>query len=164
MTNLPSFVLQQRGLKVKPRKSKLHAANWEKTLNVILDNSFATKSDDIQAPANSFDFVFCYAAAHHFPDMQKTLEEIYRILKPGGTCFFFHEPTSNRMLYKMAYKRVNTVRNVVHEDLLIPKVLQNIAMKTGFEMKLYYDPSITKRAPLETLYYFVILYYQKSHF
>jgi ubiquinone/menaquinone biosynthesis C-methylase UbiE len=31
-----------------------------------------------------FDFVFSYGVLHHTPDIQKTFDEIYRVLKPGG--------------------------------------------------------------------------------
>ncbi|MBK9249262.1 MAG: class I SAM-dependent methyltransferase [Ignavibacteria bacterium] len=33
---------------------------------------------------NSFDAVYSFGVIHHTPNIQKTIEETYRILKPGG--------------------------------------------------------------------------------
>ncbi len=33
---------------------------------------------------DSFDFVFCGAVLHHFPNLKKISREIYRVTKPGG--------------------------------------------------------------------------------
>ncbi len=35
----------------------------------------------------SFDFVYSFGVIHHSPDTQKIINEIHRILKPGGQCF-----------------------------------------------------------------------------
>lgn len=39
-------------------------------------------------PDNSFDAIFTYATHEHIPDIETALEEIVRILKPGGVCLF----------------------------------------------------------------------------
>lgn len=49
---------------------------WEKEFDVKIDRSFAAKSYKIDAPDKSFDFIFCYAAAHHFVEHKKTLKEL----------------------------------------------------------------------------------------
>lgn len=36
---------------------------------------------------NTFDFVYSFGVVHHTPDIQKTINKIYRILKPGGSCY-----------------------------------------------------------------------------
>lgn len=43
---------------------------------------------------NSYDVVMSRYALHHFPDLQDTFHELYRILKPGGQ-FLFADPTPN---------------------------------------------------------------------
>lgn len=40
----------------------------------------------------SFDAVFDFGALHHVPDWQRSIAEVRRVLKPGGT-FFFEEVT-----------------------------------------------------------------------
>ena len=39
-------------------------------------------------PGNSFDVVVCSHAYEHVPDSSLLLSEIYRVLKPGGVCYF----------------------------------------------------------------------------
>jgi ubiquinone/menaquinone biosynthesis C-methylase UbiE len=39
---------------------------------------------NIELPDNSFDFVFARFLFQHLPDPKRVLEEIYRVLKPGG--------------------------------------------------------------------------------
>lgn len=36
---------------------------------------------------NTFDFVYSFGVIHHTPDIQKAINEIYRVLKPGGSCY-----------------------------------------------------------------------------
>lgn len=55
--------------------------------------------------ADSIPFVFCYETLHHFPDPAPVVEEIYRVLAPGGV-FFFDEEPYKRMLHLNAYKSV----------------------------------------------------------
>lgn len=38
----------------------------------------------MQFPSNHFDCVICYHVLEHIPDDQKAMEEIFRVLKPGG--------------------------------------------------------------------------------
>ncbi|MDD4335470.1 MAG: class I SAM-dependent methyltransferase [Desulfotomaculaceae bacterium] len=41
-------------------------------------------SDDLPWPHNFFDLVVCNSSFHHFPEPVKVLNEINRVLKPGG--------------------------------------------------------------------------------
>lgn len=45
-------------------------------------------SMDIQFPDNTFDVVNCTQIYEHVPDSKRLISEIYRVLKPGGICFF----------------------------------------------------------------------------
>jgi len=38
----------------------------------------------IQYPDNSFDAILCHHVLEHIPDYRKALEELFRVLKPGG--------------------------------------------------------------------------------
>ena len=48
---------------------------------------------------NTFDLVVGHAVLHHIPDVEKSLREVVRILKPGGRFVFAGEPTSAGNVY-----------------------------------------------------------------
>ena len=51
--------------------------------------SFYCASDaHLPFPDSSFDAIFTYATHEHIPDIENALEEIIRVLKPGGVCLF----------------------------------------------------------------------------
>lgn len=41
-------------------------------------------AENMPFDSNSFDAVYSFGVIHHTPNMQKTIEETYRVLKPGG--------------------------------------------------------------------------------
>jgi len=131
-------------------------SKWEKIFKVTLDRSYACKSYEIPEPDSSEDCIFCFASAHHFADLKKTMLEICRVLKRGGVCFFFHEPTSSRFFYKYAWKRVNKKRPTVPEDVIIYKLLLHQAETAGLKAEIFFNPTIKKRGPFETIYYFFL--------
>lgn len=58
------------------------------SLKGYLENQYALKTADAEnltLDDNSFDLVYSYGVIHHSPDTEKCLDEIYRVLKPGGT-------------------------------------------------------------------------------
>lgn len=42
-------------------------------------------AESLPFPDNSFDFIYCFGVIHHTPNTEKTVEEMYRVLKPDGT-------------------------------------------------------------------------------
>lgn len=54
----------------------------------------ASDFNDIPLPAASVDAAFIFAAIHHSLSPIKTLQEVGRILKPGGTLFILENPAS----------------------------------------------------------------------
>jgi SAM-dependent methyltransferase len=129
---------------------------WERLFEVRIDNSYACTSYEINEIDASLDQIFCFAAAHHFLAHKRTLREISRVLKPGGKAFYFHEPATPRWLYLPAYWRVNRKRPEVPEDVLIISKLRELAHEMGLDMHVDYYPSLIKRGPFETVYYFVL--------
>lgn len=49
---------------------------------------FVVSDARLPFPDNSFDAVFTYATHEHIPEIETALEEIRRVLKPGGVCLF----------------------------------------------------------------------------
>src|SRR4051794_8839675 len=72
----------------------LHTADWwfdaggvyfERVLSTMFDPAIASES---------LDFVFCCEVLHHNakPELRRTLSELHRVLKPGGTLIVLREP------------------------------------------------------------------------
>ena len=58
----------------------------------------------IPLPDNSVDIVVSIGCLHHIPDIQKAIDEIYRVLKPGGV---FKGMVYNRNSYRfLVYRRI----------------------------------------------------------
>jgi len=129
---------------------------WENIFNVKIDNSFACRSHEIPLEDNSIDLVFCFQAAHHFTDHEKTLKEINRILKSGGVCLYLREPSCKKYIYQFAYKRVNRNRPIVHEDVLIYKDIVNIGQRNGFQVTHAFDTSCTGHHAFSAVYYYIL--------
>lgn len=129
---------------------------WEHHFQVKLDDTFACRSYEIPLPAASIDLIFCFAAAHHFVAHRRTLAEIARVLRPGGRCFYFHEPTCSRFLYKAAHRRVNRIRPEVPEDVLRYREIEKLAHQASLQLRLHADTSLLKRGQLEYFYYWTL--------
>lgn len=129
-------------------------SHWEHFLRISLDGKIVCKSYAIPFPDDALDIVFCYASAHHFVAHEKTLKEIYRVLKKGGCVIYLHEPSCRKYIYKIAYWRVNKKRPAVPEDVLVYKDMVNIAKTVGFETTdFFFDPTTINRGPIEGVYY-----------
>lgn len=37
-------------------------------------------------PNDAFDYVYSWGVLHHSPEIEQSIEEVYRVLRPGGTC------------------------------------------------------------------------------
>jgi ubiquinone/menaquinone biosynthesis C-methylase UbiE len=72
------------------------AQNREKASQIGLNNLNFVDYDGINFPFenNVFDYVVTRYALHHFPNIDKTFEEISRVIKPGGM-LFISDPTPN---------------------------------------------------------------------
>jgi ubiquinone/menaquinone biosynthesis C-methylase UbiE len=132
------------------------AKKWEYVFQSSLDQKLICRSYEIPLENESIDLIFCFESAHHFIKHRKTLTEIHRVLKKGGTCLYLHEPSCRQYLYKLAYARANWIRPDVPEDILVYSKIQTIAEQIGFEVDLRFDPNTLNRRPLETIYYFAM--------
>lgn len=134
----------------------LSADIWERVFNVSIDKKYSCLSYSVNELGDSFDFIFCFSAAHHFILHEETIVEIKRLLKRGGVCIYMYEPTANNFFYKFAKWRVNRKRPEVPEDILIPKVIKKISKEIGLECQVEYYLSTKKRGNIEFIYYSIL--------
>ena len=133
---------------------------WERVVDVALDGALACPSFDVPLDDASVDLVFAFQAAHHFGAQRRTLAEARRLLRPGGTALYLHEPTSPEWIYPRAVARVNRKRtglgHQVVEDVLVPDRMVQIGRNLGFDVHVAYAPTLTQRGPTELLYYLAL--------
>lgn len=132
------------------------AHKWERVFDVKLDAANACTSYETREPPDSVDVVFCFAAAHHFRAHHRTLAEIRRILRPGGVALYLFEPVCPRVLYQLAYRRINRGRPEIEEDVLVWRNLLAIASECGLQGRVDFFPSTARRRPLAGIYYSVL--------
>ncbi len=130
---------------------------WEKLFEVEIINRLACKSYEIPLRDASFDFIFCYASAHHFVKIKETLIELNRLLEPGGHIIFMYEPTCSKLLYPLHYRYANKESYGVPEDVLVPSEIKKIAEPIGLKFKNDYDPHQTIIRSISIELYFKML-------
>jgi SAM-dependent methyltransferase len=130
---------------------------WETLFNIEIDKKYPCKSYEIQEKNDSFDFIFCYSAAHHFKLYRETLVELQRILKTGGHIIFFYEPTCSRLFYPLHMTYVNNAPHVTPEDVIIPSEIKKISDNINLQFKNEYDPNqiILRSIPLGIYFKFL---------
>ena len=129
---------------------------WERIFKVAIDRAYACTSYETQEEDFSLDLVFCFAAAHHFLAHKQTLNEIFRILKPGAQAIYWYEPATPRLLYRPLHWRMNRKRQSVPEDVLIVSKIRQLASRAGLVLDVDYYPSLIKRGPVETVYFYLL--------
>ena len=132
------------------------APEWERILKIRLDRAFACRSYDIPLADASVDLIFCFEAAHHFVAHRRTLAELFRVLRSGGTALYLREPSCPAWVHPLAKRRANAKRPEVPEDVLRTREIAALGRAAGFEVEVRFDPSVVGRQPAETLYYAVL--------
>lgn len=82
-------------------KSCLHYQNVFGKVNSPI--RICCDANNLPFMTNSLPFVFSYETLHHFPEPAPIIQEIYRVLLPGG-CFFFDEEPYKKIVHFNLYK------------------------------------------------------------
>ena len=77
---------------LSPGMVKVAIRNWQ-SLGLDIDGRVAD-AEGIPYDDDTFDLVVGHAVLHHIPDVEKSLCEVLRVLKPGGRFVFAGEPTT----------------------------------------------------------------------
>jgi SAM-dependent methyltransferase len=126
---------------------------WEKIWNVKIDNAYPCLSYQTSEPSDSVDFIFAFSSAHHFLAHNRTLKEIERILKPGGTAVYLYDTACSKLFYPLMFKLVNKLRSEVPEDVLILSEIKKLAKKNRLTATIDYYPSLIKRGFIQRRYF-----------
>jgi len=90
-------------------------------------------SMDTQFPDNSFDVATCTQVYEHVPDSGKLVNEIYRVLKPGGVCYF---AAGNRVKLMEAHYRLPLLS-------VVPKALGHLYVRAFGKADKYYETHLS---------------------
>jgi ubiquinone/menaquinone biosynthesis C-methylase UbiE len=107
-----------------------HATN-----TYIRDNLEFKVADALHLPFEnqSFDVVVCSHVYEHVPDPYRMFEEIYRVLKPGGICYF---SAGNRLMW-----------NEPHYDLpllsVVPRPLAHVYIRMAGKAGYYHEKHLS---------------------
>lgn len=126
---------------------------WERIWDVEIDQAYSCLSYETQEPNNSVDLIFAFASAHHFIAHKRTLKEISRILKPGGSALYLYDTGCTKTFYPLMFWLVNKIRPSVPEDVLILSSIKKLAKKNNLECCVKYYPSFKKRKSFQKLYF-----------
>lgn len=119
---------------------------------------------DLPFKDGSFDALMMVRATHHFKDMQKVSDELYRILKPGGVAVVevANKKTLPKMMrYWMKKSEINPFsREVAHlKDLnsdgfynYHPKYIEEVFKKSGFKIKKVLSVSNFRSTKLKKIF------------
>ncbi len=154
-----------------PRAKEATLFDYSKTelkqAKEIYGDQLKTKAGDIYDlpfPDDSFDGLMMIRATHHFKDMQKVSDELYRILKPGGVAVI--EVANKRTLPRMfRYWTKRTDLNPfslepvhlkeIDQDGFYnyhPKYIEAIFTKSGFKIDKVLSVSNFRSAKLKQIF------------
>ncbi|MFZ5424775.1 MAG: class I SAM-dependent methyltransferase [Patescibacteria group bacterium] len=85
---------------------------------------------DMTLEDNSFDAVVAYAVLEHVADLSLTLNELHRVLKPGGPLFISRTPNKLSLLENMA----QFLGFPAHENTYSFKAMQSYLENSGFKV------------------------------
>jgi len=85
-------------------------------------------------PAETFDWVICNAVFPHFPDKQRALNEVNRVLRKGGRLAICH--TASRHTINEFHRSVGGV--VAHDTIPDEKAMRQLLLEAGLgEVKVW---------------------------
>jgi len=84
---------------------------------------------DIPFADDSLDIVICSQVYEHVPDADRMFEEIYRVLRPGGVCYF---AANNRWMLMEPHYRLPLLS-------VIPRPLAHLYMRIAGKGPYYYE-------------------------
>src|SRR5579862_7844374 len=68
-------------------------------------------AEQLSFPAESFDLVYSHGVLHHTPNIERAIDEVWRVLKPGGRAIImlYHKTSFNYYVRIMTYMRLRVL-------------------------------------------------------
>lgn len=89
-------------------------------------------ADGIPYPDGEFDYILCTNSFHHYPDTQRALKEMYRVLRPGGMLVILDNAT-DLSLYTWAWDRILRLFETGHVRYYTTNELGEMISRAGYE-------------------------------
>ena len=72
-------------------------------------------AEQLSFPGESFDIVYSHGVLHHTPNIQQAINEVLRVLKPGGQAIvmLYHKRSFNYYVRIMAYMRLRVLGRIL---------------------------------------------------
>ncbi|HEX7321374.1 MAG TPA: class I SAM-dependent methyltransferase [Mycobacterium sp.] len=120
LLNLMQSGVARRGsvTDLSPGMVKVATRNGQ-SLGLDVDGRVAD-AEGIPYDDNTFDLVVGHAVLHHIPDVELSLREVLRVLKPGGRFVFAGEPTTVGNIYARAL--ADLTWNVTIRAMKLPRL------------------------------------------
>ena len=101
---------------------------------------------------SSFDVVICTQIYEHVPDAQTLIKEIFRVLKPGGICYF---AAGNRLSIMEPHYRLPFLS-------ILPRSLAHIYMKITGKGSYYHEKHLTLAGLKNLVHSFTVYDYTRK--
>jgi len=71
-------------------------------------------AEQLSFPDASFDLVYSHGVLHHTPNTQRAIDEVWRVLKPGGQAIImlYHKRSFNYFVRILTYMRLRVLLNI----------------------------------------------------
>lgn len=82
-------------------------------LEGVPGNAQVADAEHLPFPDNSFDVVYSFGVLHHTPNTQKAIDEVHRVLKPGGRIIImlYHKNSVHVYLGAPLYRLAHRIRS-----------------------------------------------------
>jgi len=72
-------------------------------------------AEELSFPDQSFDIVYSHGVLHHTPNIERAMDEVWRVLRPGGRAIImlYHKHSFNYYIRIMAYMRLRVLLRIL---------------------------------------------------
>ena len=102
--------------------------------------------EDLPMPEASFDNVVCTWTLCSIPNVEKALQEAYRVLKPGGKFFFIEHGLSDEPGVQTWQNRITPIQKVVADGCHLNRKMDDLVGSVFDEVEVeeFYAPDLPK--------------------